>query len=422
MKSVVLIFVLTCFRLLAFTQAACYSSDYKQELIRKTPELALKIAAIESSTKQFIVNRKASNGDSKTPSNDFPLITIPVVVHILYQSSGQNISDAQVISQIDVLNKDYQRLNGDSINTPEIFRPFAASCGFRFVLATTDPQGSPTNGIIRKHTDILAFSIDDRIKSSALGGDDPWNCDNYLNIWVGNLTSGILGYSSVVGGPKDKDGVAIQFTAFGTMGSVLAPFNKGRTATHEIGHWLNLIHTWGDADCGDDQVADTPPQKGPNRGCPSAVRITCGSGPYGDMYMNYMDFTDDACLNIFTADQRDRMRALFAAGGVRSKILSSTAADGVSASRPIDATTSEADGAGLRIYPNPASDRVMIHMSDSASVPLTLGIYNTIGQRLSTIQIYQSHQEINVGSFPRGIYYLHVEGGNKHVVLKLVKM
>ena len=248
------------------------------------------------------------------------------------------------------------------------------------------------------------------------------DCDNYLNIWVGNLTSGILGYSSVVGGPKERDGVTIQFTALGTTGTVLAPFNKGRTATHEIGHWLNLIHTWGDADCGDDQVADTPPQKGPNRGCPSAVRNTCGSGAYGDMYMNYMDFTDDACLNIFTLGQRDRMRSLFVPGGVRYKLLASTAANGVSSSIPIDATINETEGESLRIYPNPASDRVMIHLSDSLSAPITLGIYNAMGQRLSTIQLYQSHQEINVGSLQRGIYYLHSEGNNKPVVVKLMKL
>ena len=196
------------------------------------------------------------------------VIVIPVVVHILYHTPQQNISNEQVLSQLEVLNNDYRRLNADAVNTPASFKNIAADTRIVFCLVKTDPNGKYTPGIIHKYTKEELFLSDDEMKFSSSGGDDAWDSQKYLNIWVCNLFGRTLGYSVLPGGPANKDGVVIQYNAFGTIGAASAPFNKGRTTTHEIGHWLGLKHLWGDAVCGDDDIADTPPQQTNNSGCP----------------------------------------------------------------------------------------------------------------------------------------------------------
>jgi Pregnancy-associated plasma protein-A len=245
---------------------------------------------------------------------------IPVVVHVVYKTTTQNISDAQINSQIDVLNQDFRMQNPDVSTVPPAFSPFASDPRIEFELASIDPSGNPTSGITRTATTADSFSDDDRVKSNATGGIDAWPADRYLNIWVCNLNP-YLGYAQFPGGPAATDGVVILHTAFGTTGTAAPPFNLGRTATHEIGHWLNLYHIWGDdaGGCsGSDFVSDTPNQGGPNYGTPSFPTISCSNGPTGDMFMNYMDYVDDAAMVMFSAGQVNRMQA--ALDGVRSTI------------------------------------------------------------------------------------------------------
>jgi len=243
------------------------------------------------------------------------ITVIPVVVHVVYNSStpAQNISDAQIFSQIDVLNRDFRKLNPDIASIPAPFQPLAIDARIQFALATIDPNGNPTNGITRTATTATGFADDDRVKSAATRGADPWPSDRYLNLWVCQLNGGLLGYAQFPGGPAATDGVVITHTGFGTTGTAAAPFNLGRTATHEIGHWLNLRHIWGDDGngCnGSDFVDDTPNQAGPNFGKPSFPHVTCNNAPNGDMFMNYMDYTDDAAMFMFTAGQVARMQAV----------------------------------------------------------------------------------------------------------------
>jgi hypothetical protein len=235
---------------------------------------------------------------------------IPVVVHVVHKTAAQNISDAQINSQIAVLNRDFRRTNTDIGNVPAAFQPLVADAQIEFVLATSDPDGNPTTGIVRVSTTANDFTDDDKVKSAATGGSDAWPADRYLNIWVCQLTPW-LGYAQFPGGSAATDGVVVLHSAFGTSGTAAAPFDLGRTTTHEVGHWLNLRHIWGDAiGCiGNDLVADTPVQNGPNFGCPTFPSVTCNNGPNGDLFMNYMDYTDDACMVMFTAGQVARMDA-----------------------------------------------------------------------------------------------------------------
>jgi hypothetical protein len=349
------------------------------------------------------------------------IIGIPVVVHVLYNTNQQNISDEQIKSQLTALNKDFQGKNADRSKIPSYFAPYAASAGFSFYLAQVDPKGYATTGIIRKSTSVQMYGVDDRIKSSRLGGDDAWSRDKYLNIWIGNIAGGIMGYTSKIGCSAELDGVVIHFAAFGTIGTAAAPYNLGRTATHEIGHWLNLRHIWGDEYCGSDDVDDTPTQRGSNRGNPTGEKFTCGTTAHGDMYMNFMDLTDDASMFMFTTGQRNRMRALFEAGGARQNMLGVN----VQYAGSIQTLTIKPEPVLVvtaSVYPNPASGSINIEIKNAfnwVNQPVT--IYNLMGQPVINKIMTGNRITINISGLQAGVYFVREGSGENQMVTKFVK-
>lgn len=298
----------------------CGTMQHLSVLQAADPLLDGRMQEIERHTERVLAQRPAGPISSAAT-----VVTIPVVFHIVYSNSTQNISDSKCIEQLNQLNLDFARLNADASKTPSAFLGVAADTKIQFCLAQRDPSGNPTNGIIRKSTSTTSFSSDDKVKSSSTGGDNAWPSANYLNIWSCNLSNGLLGYAQFPGGSASTDGIVLLFSSIGSVASpgTAAPYNLGRTATHEVGHWLNLRHIWGDANCGSDLVGDTPTQQTSNGGCPAFPKVTCSNGPNGDMFMNYMDYTDDGCMNMFTAGQATRMNALFASGGARASLLTS---------------------------------------------------------------------------------------------------
>ncbi len=276
-------------------------------LVETQPEYRARRLEAEDQTRQSIGSGQAMRVVAQ-------LITIPVVVHIVYRTDEENISDAQVKSQIGVLNRDFRAKNADKRQVPAVWKGLVTDANIEFALAGEDPDGQETSGIARTVTTVDAFGPDNGVKSKNTGGVDPWPTDRYLNMWICRLSGGLLGYAQFPGGPAATDGVVIVYTAFGTQGTAKAPFNRGRTATHEIGHFLGLRHIWGDRnDCsGDDFVADTPPAQGANMDKPTLPHITCNNGPEGDMFMNYMDYVDDDTMCMFTSGQVARMNATLA--------------------------------------------------------------------------------------------------------------
>lgn len=299
----------------------CGTMDYLEQQIQSNPERALRLQSIDRHAERVQQNpQRLVTGT----------IVIPTVVHIVYRNSSQNISDAQVQSQIDVLNEDFRRLNADASSTPSVFLGVAADAEIQFCLATVDPSGNPTTGITRTaSTRTSAFGTNDAVKFASSGGKDAWPAGNYLNIWVCEIGGGILGYAQFPGGSAATDGVVLDYRYTGRGGSAQAPFNLGRTGTHEVGHWLNLRHIWGDGNCSvDDFVSDTPTAGAPNytgSPCTFPGPNSCnqGAGDLPDMFQNYMDYSDDACMNLYTQGQKTRMRALFEPGGFRASLLSS---------------------------------------------------------------------------------------------------
>lgn len=289
---------------MAIGSRQCASYEVLQEQLKANPELAQKMEEIEAFTNRFI------KGDMPQRNVLLPdgTLQIPVVVNVLWRTAAENISAAQIQSQIDVLNEDFAALNADYNATSTYGSVKSGDTKIRFVL----------DQVIRKQTNKTSWSTNDAMKKSNRGGLNPTSPTTKLNLWVCNLGGGILGYAQFPGGASATDGVVCDNNAFGRVGSVSAPFNKGRTATHEVGHWLNLRHIWGDATCGNDQVSDTPPHNTANYGCPAAGHTSTCVGTPVEMTMNYMDYTDDACMYMFSTGQKTRMQATYAVGGPRA--------------------------------------------------------------------------------------------------------
>ncbi len=321
MKFKSVLFLLLSFIFLpAFSQTPpCGTMQHLQQAIQENPLLKVKMQEIDDLVLQRLANMQNQSGAEQTS-----VITIPVVFHVVYHGSNQNISNAQLMSQLDVLNEDYRRLNADTIHTPAQYQSIASDPHIEFCLAMRDPNNMPTSGITRTYTQTIEFNTNDNVKFNSSGGHNAWPAKDYLNIWICKLGGGILGYAQFPGMSPNTDGIVLDYRTVGRPPA--NPFggakNFGRTATHEVGHWLNLRHIWGDGPCGvDDGVNDTPESDAPNYGCP-VLHVSCGSG---DMVQNYMDYTDDNCMNLFTQGQVNRMRD--ALDNLRPTIATSQACD-----------------------------------------------------------------------------------------------
>lgn len=391
----------------------------------------LRIKQLENFSNNWI-NQHQSNAIGKSNSKKAfaTTITIPVVVHVIYHTATENISNTQIQSQIDALNEDFRLLNADSLQPNHPFWPYTADTQIEFCLAKRDPSGNPTNGITRTYTDSLAFSANGNEKFTATGGKDNWDPTKYLNIWVCNLNNsgGTLGYAafpSDLSTYPDEDGVVIRYEAFGTNGTAgtggFSANDLGRTGTHEVGHWLNLRHIWGDATCGSDFVNDTEPAEDPNYFCPSFPNnpnSSCGSGSNGEMYMNYMDYVDDGCMKMFTFGQANRMHA--AINGPRAGLLISQGCTAPSGINEISFSNQ------FLVYPNPANNHFLITRPDyfNSNELITISLMDPLGRTVFyTKTNMKDILKIDVSDFESGYYSLKFEsehnlGFKKVIIIK----
>ena len=282
----------------AIAKRGCASQEVLAAQMKADPSLALRMNEIEAFTQKSMASARIVDGK----------IQIPVVVNVLYRTTTENISLAQIQSQIDILNKDFNAANSDFNQVPSLFAGVKANVGISFVL----------EAVYRKATTKTSWGTNDAMKIASQGGIAPTTPTTRMNLWACTIGGGILGYAQFPGGSSSTDGVVIDSKYLGNTGTAVYPFNLGRTATHEVGHWMNLRHIWGDATCGSDLVSDTPTHNAANAGVPAYPHYSTCSGNPVEMTMNYMDYTDDRGMYMFSNGQKSRMAAVFVSGGSRA--------------------------------------------------------------------------------------------------------
>jgi len=399
MKKIILI-VLAISSLNVFSQRTCATTEKMNELKANNPSFAIH----HQETMDYLQNPTTAQANK----NSNVVVTIPVVFHVLYKTSIQNISDAQINSQLTILNNDFRKLNSDfSSVVPAAFQGLGADVEILFCKATRTPAGVASTGIERKSVP-SSFVFENSYYTTA--GLSAWDTTKYLNIWIGRFTNNqLLGFAylpSAAGNPDDGLCIGDQF--FGNTGTATAPFNKGRTATHEIGHYFGLLHPWGDdgSTCGtafnSDGVADTPATNNPYSGCPTFPNNTnaCTTTTNGSMFMNYMDYVNDACMAFFTNGQKTIMRN--ALNGPRASLLTSNgcASLGLDEVGAIEA---------IAVYPNPVSQYFII-TSPHTSVDF-VEVYNVNGQLVKSQKLEEVNNKVYIEDLESGVYYLRIYNG-----------
>ncbi|RME01870.1 MAG: T9SS C-terminal target domain-containing protein [Bacteroidetes bacterium] len=331
-------------------------------------------------------------------------IVVPVVVHIVWNQAQENLSDEKVIEQIEILNQDFNGANKDLTSLPKEFKPFIAKRGILFCLAAESPEGLPTSGIIRHKTDLEVVGIKEELYEIA----PAWDSERYLNIWVantGDFLTGLGTYPGLV--PPERQGVVVNPRYFGYNESFR--FNLGRVAVHEVGHYFGLDHIWGsDQNCeSDDGVEDTPLQQHSYQGCPAHPQATCGSN---DMFMNFMDYVDDACMVMFTQGQMQRM--LTTIDVFRPELLNNS----------ITCFEPEADSHTLdfSIHPNPAEELLTIAVAGKTP-PVKYFIVDSLGRVILAKTVNSQAFSIDVRKLTPGIYFLSLFGRTHRNTQKFVK-
>jgi len=414
-KIILLCFLIGNIFLNLNAQEKCYTAIRREKIVSEKPALKALFKQNEEVLQQFIANKSYQKRTN---------IVVPVVVHVIYKSDIENISEAQILSQIDVLNKDFGFKNTNKLDPSHPFFKYCGAAGIEFKLANVDPSGNPTNGITRTKTskDFWKEEEFEDVKFTSSGGINSWDPTSYLNIWVANLdeSSDVLGFAifpDELSKYPEYDGLVIRHQAFGTNGTAgtnsFGLANLGRTVTHEIGHWFNLYHIWGDTLCGDDMVADTEPADSANSDCPTFPlhpKNSCGSSENGEMFMNYMDYTSDACMNMFTIGQIERMKAALTA--YRSKLLTSK---GYSTAN----LTNKDFIQYFDVYPNPSSGTFTLQTNNEIGLNATISLIDVIGNTIKTVTMTSENLQLNCEELPNGIYFIAIQKDGFRTSFKL---
>lgn len=374
----------------------CLTAEKVLQSMAQHPEMKQRVDEIEAFTQEYIRNEENIGSAKKTTS----VHTIPVVVHILYITPTENISDTQVMSGFKVLNEAFRGLNPLNKIIPAAFQPFVADAEIEFCLAKVAPDGTETNGVIRKQVSADFEGSTDYFDPSK-GGNAPWDPERYLNVYLVRLVMTHLGFTYKPGtAPKGEEGVVIDYRSWGTVGEAAKnpPYNLGITAVHEFGHYLNLDHPWGmNGGCNsDDGIADIPPQYGPVYGCPKGVMYDlCTNTGDGLMYMNYMDYGDDLCSAMFSKGQKLRMKAALAgplgALGVSDKCNK--------------LAVTKFSKAKFSISPNPSADLLTIKLRKGLT--FHVDIINSMGAVVMSVNA-NTEIQIPVDKVPSGAYFVRM--------------
>ncbi len=405
--------LLGSFGLNAQTHQKCYAHEIHKKAMDNNPSVRQKQSNLEQATKNYVAN-VGTNRNSGT------ILTIPVVVHIIHNGeaygTGANIHDSLVFKQINRLNEDFRKTNSDTLPSTHPFNSLQADCEIEFCLASIDENGNSTTGITRSNEMSASWNIsdiDNIIKPKTI-----WNRYDYLNLWCINLVDasapGVDGYATFPSSTTDStDGVVVANFAFAKDG-----FSGGKSivATHEIGHYMNLLHIWGDnqPNCGNDSVADTPPAYASNSGCPTfpySPNDSCGTNANGQMFMNYMDYSDASCTVMFSNGQKNRMLATLTT--VRNSLTISGKCGSLSS------ISEDKINNDFTIYPNPNNGNFTINASKINNKNTTVFVYNSIGKVVKTFSAVNFPAEINLENLEQGVYFVSFKSKNSLITKKV---
>jgi hypothetical protein len=393
-------------------QRSCASFEHLQEQMKNDPAFAKKVKDNEQGFQNYLKNAPAARNTT---------VTIPVVVHVVYNKPEQNISDPQVQSQMDVLNEDFTATNNDYNNYDAGYGGVKGDMSIRFCVTQ----------IRHVQTSRKSFGTNDGVKKTKQGGDDAIDPQHTLNIWVCNLGQNLLGYAQFPGGPANTFGIVILYSAFGRGSefNLIDKYDLGRTATHEIGHCLGLRHIWGDATCGNDFVDDTPLHNAANFGCPGeGHRSTCTGTPL-EMWMNYMDYTDDRCMYFFSDGQADRANFYLTTDPQLLTIVNSGACTTnggknnlITSNTPV--RSAERSFENFSLYPTLTNGLVNIEYTSSANGIALINVYNQSGmlvdkQQMPVVEGVNSKQ-LNFGKLSNGFYLVQISQNNRQNIQKIV--
>lgn len=411
MKKLYLLFALSMIMGTAMAQPKfirCYSDEHLKDQVKQNPERGKSLDVLDARVDEMVTNKKTTKNGNSSGISRSNTVYIPVVVNVVYHTAAENISDAQVQSQIDVLNKDFTATNIEILNSGSYnfagYFGLVANCKIQFCLYKT----------VRTATTVTSFGTNDDIKKTAAGGQDPHNPQTMLNMWSCNLGFNLLGYAQFPSGPAKTDGVVILYSAFGTSagGATLVPYAEGRTATHEVGHWLGLRHIWGVNHCGNDKVDDTPLQDAPNFGCPSPGLTSSCKPAALEQYMNYMDYVEDLCMYMFSNGQLERMNGYIA----QSRAPYCLDACPGAASRTVTANLNQnrlapvLTAERLSLYPSVTPDftNLVIPSMTSGMGEITLLSQSgtVIRRQMVAMSAGNTSEKLFVGNLPNGLYLI----------------
>lgn len=423
---ITLLILFPSIKLCAQNPIRCGTVEYMARLKAEDPTLVDRLREAE-----MAIQRESLKHINERTSGTSATIYVPVVFHVMYSNTAENISDNRINDQIASLNKDFARLNADSNKTPSFWRSIAANTNIQFCLARRDPYGNPTNGVIRipVGNGFDPYS-NDNAKFTSLGGSDAWPLTKYLNIWTmsfrGATPTDLLGITTFPSAPDPHndslDGIIMKYSTIGgpNYHGTEPKYDVGRTLTHEVGHWLDLIHPWGDdsngnATCevatecnGSDQVPDTPNQGIETYDCPSYPQIDCcSSTPSGDpihgkMFMNYMDYANDTCMNLFTIGQSNRMNYSITT-------LRPTIPNSLGCLVPNYIEEGQCIIFDLNVYPNPATGNITVSADFIGYTNTTIEISNMLGEIIYSKEMKNVAAvllPVDLSGKARGVYIL----------------